>query len=118
MAEAVALVVDDNPSNRLVLGTMLEALGVTALVAESGAQALALLPGAEVALVFLDIHMPDLDGFAIFTQLRALTDAPVFAVTADATPETQQRCAAMGFDGVILKPVTAALLTSALSRLA
>ena len=63
MKAAHVLIVDDNPTNRLLLVKTVEAFGATADTAENGQQALDKMDGAEPAfdLVFMDIAMPVLD---------------------------------------------------------
>ena len=65
------LVVDDNETNRTVLGRQLESWGLHAEVAGSAAEALRVLEtGSEVALAILDLHMPDVDGLALARRIR------------------------------------------------
>src|SRR5574343_92857 len=74
-----ALVVDDNPTNRLVASTLLRKLGWTVSEADSGEAALAKADGEAFRLVLLDISMPGLSGEATCARLRQLrSDAPPY----------------------------------------
>jgi two-component system sensor histidine kinase/response regulator len=64
------LLVDDLDENLLVLGALLEPLQVEILTARSGAEALDVLLSHDVALVLLDVHMPEMDGFELAELMR------------------------------------------------
>ena len=64
------LLVDDLDENLLVLSALLEPLQVEILTARSGAEALDVLLGHDVALVLLDVHMPEMDGFELAEIMR------------------------------------------------
>ncbi len=114
-AQFSTLVVDDTPANLLLMGALLDALGCQVAKAENGAEAVAAVEKAAYDVVFLDIHMPGMDGFDTFQALRAFTEVPIYAVTADTTDQTAQRCETLGFAAVIHKPVSIPLIASALS---
>ena len=105
------LLVDDSKMNLLVLKALLNKLGNFEVVtAQDGQEALTLLqtPGAApVDLVLTDMWMPELDGAGLVKAIRAdpvLAFLRVIAVTADT--EFQGRVEDLGFDGMLLKPVT------------
>lgn len=102
---ARVLVVDDNALNRTVLQRMLQTMGITAVVAEDGAEALDRLTTEVFTLVLMDLDMPIMDGL---TATRAARERglsmPIVAVTASATSETPRCCAEAGMDGLIIKP--------------
>jgi CheY-like chemotaxis protein len=102
------LYVDDEPDIRLVASM---ALGLDPSLrvdtADSGEQALALLPQLQPDLVILDVMMPGLDGPTTLARMRAdpaLRSIPVVFMTAKAMPEDQARYLALGAAGVIPKP--------------
>ncbi|WP_157267876.1 hybrid sensor histidine kinase/response regulator [Azohydromonas aeria] len=80
------LVVDDVPQNLLAMQALLQQPGLQLLTAASGAQALELLLDHEdVALALLDVHMPEMDGFALAELMRGAArtrDIPIIFVTA------------------------------------
>jgi CheY-like chemotaxis protein len=108
-----ALVVDDSPLARSILIALLEKQGYTALPAESGEQALAMLGDTRTArfeFVTIDLNMPGMDGLELADAiLNQITPAPKLVMvtaadTATLAGETRLRC----FDAVLNKPVTAA----------
>ncbi len=115
------LLVEDNPTNRLVATRILEKAGVAVAQAEDGAQALARLeanPGAFDA-VLMDIQMPVLDGIAVTRRLRAdarFARLPIIAMTADAMNEDRDNCLAAGMQDHVAKPIEVARLIDALAR--
>lgn len=79
------LVVDDRPDNLLAVEALLEPLGLDVVLAHSGQEALRHLLNAEVAVILLDIQMPELDGYetARLIKARARTqDIPIIFLTA------------------------------------
>ncbi|MFT5587510.1 MAG: CheY-like chemotaxis protein [Cognaticolwellia sp.] len=99
------LVVDDIPINRMVVQRMLQAKGLTVLEAGSGEEALELLKNNDVDLVFLDLHMPGLDGIEVARRIRARGDrVPLVALTADSVAGTREACLAAGMDAFLTKP--------------
>jgi signal transduction histidine kinase/ActR/RegA family two-component response regulator len=104
------LVVDDNPVNRLVTERQLVMLGATTpVMAESGAQALALLSSLPFDVVLMDMQMPEMDGLEATRRLRALAlgaQPRVIGVTANAYPEDRMACLAAGMDDFLPKPIT------------
>lgn len=111
------LVVDDHPLNRMVLRTLLERQGFWADEAASGEAALRACAERPYDLVFLDYHMPVMNGLECAKRIRDLRGAQpvIVGITADALPESRVICLAAGMDRVILKPVEAADLRSILS---
>jgi signal transduction histidine kinase/CheY-like chemotaxis protein len=104
------LIVDDQKVNLIVLKTMLKKLGPFDVVtAMDGKEALDVLNSAEApfALVLTDMWMPVMDGEGLVRAVRAdekLAALPVHVVTADT--EMPDKYAEIGFDGILLKPVT------------
>ena len=123
------LIVDDLFINAFVLKKVLATLGyVNCDTADSGIEALEkLFPNddrrdiAAYEIVFMDIHMPIMDGLQTSRAIRQRhsTKAPLFivAVTADNTPETTKQCNAVPMDGIIYKPVTQAILKDVIDKL-
>ena len=109
-AEKRILIVDDQKVNLIVLRTMLKKLGSFDVVtAMDGKEALDILnsAGTPFALVLTDMWMPVMDGEGLVRAVRAdekLAALPVHVVTADT--EMPDKYAGIGFDGILLKPVT------------
>jgi PAS domain S-box-containing protein len=109
------LVVDDNPSNRELTSEVLAMLGAEVMMAADGREALALLALAPVDVALIDLHLPDMDGFAVLAELRATPgpnqDIPALAFTAaDAANHDPS-----GFDGVVGKPFTISLIATSIT---
>lgn len=106
------LLVEDNETNQQIGVELLEIAGVAVDVAENGQIALDMLkrPGAltRYNLVFMDIQMPVLDGYAATRAIRALPgydELPIVAMTAEAIEGTRDKCLNAGMDDMISKPV-------------
>ena len=72
-----------------------------------------------LALVLVDLHMPEVDGHEVLRRLRldpATLDLPVVAVSADALPEVVEGCLARGFADYVTKPVDARHLLQVIDR--
>ncbi len=120
------LLVEDNEINALLARTALQKAGMTVTMAKSGEEALRLYAslhasGTAFDLALLDLHMPDMDGIALFDALeRQDTDlnrsVPKLAFTADALEETRQQCLDHGFSGFIVKPVEPDTLVEIVSK--
>ena len=109
------LLVDDTKMNLMVLKALMKKLGAFQLeTAMDGKEALALLQAPDAPAfdaVLTDMWMPELDGEGLVKAIRAdpkLAKMPVHVITADV--ELQETFAEKGFDSIILKPVTIALL--------
>jgi PAS domain S-box-containing protein len=117
------LVAEDNPINRLVVVGLLEVLGCAVHTAEDGRQAVEAVAQEDYDLVLMDLHMPELDGFAATAAIREQERAegggrrlPIVALTADALTTDGDRSLAAGMDDHLAKPVTPALLAAVLER--
>lgn len=114
------LVVDDVESVRLFLQDLLDGLGFEVWQAMDGAQALSAIQTRHPDLVLMDMAMPVMDGPEALRRLRAqpaTARLPVIALSADATPESPDRCLAAGADAFISKPIDQALLLQTMGRL-
>ncbi|MDB5403939.1 MAG: multi-sensor hybrid histidine kinase [Rhodopila sp.] len=116
------LVADDNPVNREVIERQLELLGLAGDFAADGREALELWRIHRHAVVLLDIHMPELDGFQVARAIRREEPAAgpkrsgLIAVTANALKGEDERCFAAGMDGFVTKPISLDALARALAR--
>ncbi|MEO8602174.1 MAG: response regulator [bacterium] len=117
------LLVEDNPVNQKLARRLLERAGHTIIVADDGAQAVALSAATRFDLVMMDVQMPIMDGFEATAAIRARERAhgghvPILAMTAHAMTGDRERCLAAGMDDYVTKPIDAAGLRAALERTA
>jgi class 3 adenylate cyclase len=111
----VALVVDDSRVNRLVLVRHLAGLGLEAMEAENGAEALELLRASPSAfdLVLLDVLMPELDGYETLAAMKAddgLRHVPVLVVSGVEELDSVVRCIELGATDYLTKPINPRIL--------
>lgn len=104
----VVLVVDDEPSMRLLMREALEQAGFAVEEAEEGAQALVLFSQLQPDAVVLDVLMPGMDGFAVCTVIRSLPSGehtPVLMVTGFDNVDSIHRAYEVGATDFITKPI-------------
>lgn len=101
------LVVDDEPSNRKLLKTVIESLGHAVELAEDGPEALLKLQ-LGVDAVLLDVMLPGLDGYEVARRIRQKyhsAELPVLMVTALSSKEDRIRAVKAGADDFVTKPI-------------
>ena len=100
------LIAEDNPINRAIIKEQLEALGCSVVAAADGEQALhQWLPGV-FDLVLTDVNMPVMNGYELAKALRSNdADLPIIGVTANALRDEGERCAAVGMNAWLVKPL-------------
>ena len=115
------LVVEDNPTNRLVARGILEQLGAVVETADDGLQ------GVEAAargfdLILMDVQMPGIDGLEAARRIRNLPGpfaaTPIIALTANVLAHQRAAYLAAGMDGMAAKPISPHGLVSEIMRLA
>jgi CheY-like chemotaxis protein len=112
-----ALVIDDNAINRMLAVELLDAHQIAADEALDGGVGLSMLRHNTYDLVLLDISMPGLDGEKVCQLIRsdpATRDLFVVAYTAHAFADEKDRMLAVGFDALLIKPVSFQSLTEAI----
>jgi len=120
-AGAAILVAEDNPTNQLVIGKVLERLGYAAVLVSNGQEALDMLARERFGLLITDCHMPVMDGFELSRRIRDggtqhARSLPILALTADALKGTEEICHAAGMDDYLSKPVETQRLDAAILR--
>ncbi|MDP3069161.1 MAG: response regulator [Opitutaceae bacterium] len=119
---ARVLVAEDNVVNQKVIAQHLKRLGLTAVIASNGREALEQLQRQTFDLVLMDCQMPELDGLAATREIRAREAAtgarrlPIIALTAGVADMDQQACFAAGMDDYMSKPVRWELLPRLLKQ--
>lgn len=114
------LVAEDNPTNQLVIGMLLEHLGYQADCAANGEEVLAALERQRYDVVFMDLQMPVMDGITATRELCqrwSIEQRPrIVGMTGNVLPEVKLECELAGMNDYVPKPVTAEALVAALSR--
>jgi CheY-like chemotaxis protein len=112
------LLVDDDARNIFALSSVLERRGMRVVTATTGREAIALLETtANVAIVLMDIMMPEMDGYETMRAMRerpALQRLPIIALTAKAMKGDREKCLEAGASDYLAKPVNTEQLLSAL----
>lgn len=103
------LVAEDNKINQKVIGAILQTLGHMAVFANDGGEALELLDSSRFDLVLMDLHMPNMDGLTATRAIRARSDLakqiPIIGLTASASQQDREDCAAAGMTDFVSKPI-------------
>jgi signal transduction histidine kinase/ActR/RegA family two-component response regulator len=112
------LVAEDNPINEKVARKLLEHLGVQAVIAHNGREAVEAVERAPFDVVLMDIQMPEVDGLEATRLVKGKFGARVrvVAMTANAMPEDKALAKAAGCDDFLAKPVRLDDLERVLSR--
>jgi len=116
------LLVEDNRDNQLLAAKMLESAGYAVTVAADGRAAVAAVSRAYYDLVFMDIQMPELDGYAATREIRRREAeekkerTPIVALTANAMGGDLEKSLAAGMDAHLTKPVNKQKLLSAVEK--
>jgi signal transduction histidine kinase/AmiR/NasT family two-component response regulator len=108
-SELRILVVDDNPTNHLVLKSLLGSIVSEIMIANNGTEALDILDTIPVDIVLMDIHMPIMDGIECTLAIRGSDkpwrDVTIIALTADPQYQQKKLCKNIGMDEALGKPV-------------
>ncbi len=114
------LVAEDNKVNQDVIRTMLQRLSYESHIVSTGTEVIAALEREPYDIIFMDMHMPEMDGLTATTQIRARPEwqaTPyIIAVTANAMLEHRTQCLKAGMNDFISKPIRAPGLLQALGR--
>ena len=113
------LIVDDIHSNRKILSTLFAPLGLDVREAESGREALDVWKEWQPHLIWLDIRMPEMDGYEVIKQIKnAVPEDPpvIISISASAFEEDRQKALDAGFDGFVGKPFKESELLEEMKR--
>jgi two-component system, cell cycle response regulator DivK len=105
---AIILYIEDNPDNRLLIRRVLQAEGMVFHEASNAKEAWSSIQKAIPDLILMDINLPEVDGYALTAQLKALPQlnhVPIIAMTANVMKGDRERTLQAGCDGYIQKPV-------------
>ncbi|MSR58945.1 MAG: response regulator [Planctomycetaceae bacterium] len=120
------LLAEDGLYNQKLAVSLLERKGHQVLVANNGAEAVALVQSQSFDMVLMDVQMPEMDGLEATRTIRELerasaTHTPIVAMTSQAMKGDREKCLESGMDEYLTKPVRAAqlyaMVDSVLNRL-
>lgn len=114
------LVVDDNEGNRDVLSRRLLRDGCEVLLAETGRQALRMVPRYDFDVILLDIMMPEMNGYEVLQELKRdarVRHIPVIMISAVDEIDSVVRCVELGADDYLYKPFNPTLLRARIRAL-
>jgi signal transduction histidine kinase/CheY-like chemotaxis protein/HPt (histidine-containing phosphotransfer) domain-containing protein len=115
------LLAEDNELNRQLTKAMLEQAGHKVVVVNDGAEAVRVAIRNEFDAILMDVHMPEMDGYAATRAIRNATRhmplLPIIALTANALPDEAERCLEAGMNVHVPKPVNWPALFTMINRL-
>jgi CheY-like chemotaxis protein len=102
------MVADDDPINMLLISEVLRRMGFEVIQVSNGKEALERLPHCEPVLIFMDVNMPEMDGYTTTRHIRQMPEPwcnlPIIALTADAMKGDREKCLEAGMNKYISKP--------------
>ncbi len=120
--DAKVLVADDVALNIMLLENMLKKRGCIVDKVSNGLQAVDMIKNGSYQVVFMDCHMPEMDGYEatrcmrLYEKENGKKRIPIIAVTADAMKGNRQRCIDSGMDDYLNKPIKEAQIESILKK--
>lgn len=113
------LVVDDEAVTRRLVTFTLKALNIEVVAVENGEQALEAVSKESFLLAFVDINLPDIEGFALVQQLHEIpnmANMPIFMFTARNNADDHARALEFGAVGFLYKPFSTQELRSLVTK--
>lgn len=118
------LIVEDNLTNQIVLNGILESFGLSADIANNGAEAVMSIKKATqpYSIILMDCQMPVMDGYEASMSIREgaagsdNSDIPIVAMTANAMAGDKEKCLTSGMDDYVSKPIDAELFYDVLKK--
>ena len=111
------LVAEDTPTNQMLIRLLLEKLGLDVTIVDDGAKAVQTAAAEPYDLIFMDIQMPNMNGYeAAEAVRRAGNKTPIIALTAHAMKGDKERCLAAGCSDYLAKPIDHKRLREVLAR--
>ncbi|MGK0476814.1 MAG: signal transduction histidine kinase/CheY-like chemotaxis protein [Oleispira sp.] len=116
------LIVEDNKVNRMIADKILRNMKFDPVCVESGEECIKAIKKESFDLIFMDCHMPDMNGFETTQALRKYEEeqhrnpVPVVALTANTSAEIRQECLASGMSDYVAKPIKTDTLNDVMNR--
>lgn len=102
------MVADDDPINMLLISEVLRRMGFEVIQVTNGKEALERLPHCDPVMIFMDVNMPEMDGYTTTRHIRQMPEPwcnlPIIALTADAMKGDREKCLEAGMNKYISKP--------------
>lgn len=112
------LLVEDNPFNVKLIGSIFSNYYVKLSIAENGRSAIEQLTKNQFDIILLDIELPDITGYEIATTIRLKgVNTPIIALTAHAMAGEKEKCMAVGMNDYLSKPINTEILFKKISQL-
>jgi CheY-like chemotaxis protein len=111
----VALIVEDEVTNRMILKALLVKRGYRVIEAENGADAIALFRQHAPDIIFMDVMMPVMDGYEATKEIKSLSGdqfVPIIFLTAMSDEKALARCVEVGGDDFLSKPYSFTVLSA------
>lgn len=116
----VILIIDDDSRNTFALNLTLKAKGYKSLAVNSAEEGLEILKNSdEIALVLMDMMMPEMDGYQAINEIQSWelnNDVPIISVTAQAMSGDREKCIEAGAADYISKPIDVDILLKLLKK--
>ena len=116
--EQTILIVEDNPTNELVLRRLLEKMGYRVASASNGKEGVERWESSDFDAIIMDVQMPIMDGIEATKAIRQQENGrytPIIALTANAQKSIEEACFSAGTDAFLTKPVDRAQLQNTLA---
>lgn len=113
------MVVDDNDINLRLAEIILHKHKARVTTARSGAQAIDYASINSFDMIFMDLHMPGIDGYETTKKIREITPGKqpvIIALTANAMPQEKEKAVQSGMNGILIKPVSDAILQKVVNQ--
>lgn len=117
--QPVVLVVDDIPTNNVLIKALLKGKDYEVILAQSGAEALRIAQERVPEIILLDIMMPVMDGYEVLARLRSnevTKNIKVIIISALANQDDIRKAMEIGADGYLTKPMVPAQLYECLEK--
>jgi PAS domain S-box-containing protein len=105
---ASIMVVDDDPINMMLISEVLKRMGFEVIQMQNGKEVIEALPHYDPVLIFMDVNMPEMDGYTTTRIIRKMQTSqsaiPIIALTADAMKGDKERCLDSGMNNYVSKP--------------
>jgi len=112
-----ALIVEDNQVNAKVLTALVKRIGLSSDLAENGEIAVQAVKDKDYDVIFMDLQMPVMDGFAATVKIRKNGNrCPIIAVTANSDYQARIKCWDVGMNDFVSKPVKKAIILDAVTK--